>query len=71
MGGGTKITIKGSQFYPFDWKLDINNQNDTFCNWGQLGKTPAMIISSTEAECVSPENNLHLDWAPVNLTLNN
>jgi hypothetical protein len=30
-----------------------------------------MIISSTEAECVSPENNLHLDWAPVNLTLNN
>ncbi len=25
MLGGTKILVKGSQFMPFDWKLDINN----------------------------------------------
>lgn len=71
MGGGTKVTLTGGQFLPFDWKEDINNQNDTFCHWGPLGKTPAMVLSSTQAECLSPENNLHLDWAPVNLTLNN
>lgn len=58
MVAGTKILLKGSQFLPFDWKLDINNQNDTFCHWGALGKTPAMVISSNEAECLSPENNL-------------
>lgn len=71
MGGGTKVNITGSQFLPFDWKEDINNQNDTFCHWGPLGKTPAMVLSSTTAECLAPENNLHLDWAPLNLTLNN
>ena len=56
---------------PFDWKLDVNNQNDTFCLWGPLGKTPAMVLSTTEAECLSPVNNQHLDWVNLNLTLNN
>ena len=71
MAGGTKVVMKGSGLLPFDWRLDINNQNDTFCDWGALGKTPAMVLSSTEAECLSPENNLHLEWAPVNISLNN
>lgn len=71
MSGGTKLLLKGSGFLPFDWKLDINNQNDTFCNFGPLGKTPAFVISSTEAECVSPPNAQHLEYAPLNLTLNN
>ena len=71
MSGGTKLLVKGSGFLPFDWKLDINNQNDTFCNFGPLGKTPAFVISSTEAECLSPPNAQHLEYAPLNLTLNN
>lgn len=71
LSGGTKVLVKGSPFLPFDWKLDINNQNDTFCNWGPLGKTHAQVLSTTEAECVSPVNNQHYDWVPVNLTLNN
>lgn len=25
MGGGTKVTLTGGQFLPFDWKEDINN----------------------------------------------
>jgi hypothetical protein len=29
------------------------------------------VISSTEAECVTPNNNQHLDSVSVNLTLNN
>jgi len=71
MGGGTKVMLKGSSFLPFDWKLDIDNQNDTFCNWGPLGKTPAAILSSTEAECLTPENSFTLPSVPLNLTLNN
>ena len=61
--------------WPFRFEDDPNqnnnNQNDTFCKWGELGATAAMVLSSTEAECLSPPNNLHLPWAPVNLTLNN
>ena len=29
------------------------------------------MISSTEAECLSPPNAQHLEYAPLNLTLNN
>jgi len=54
MGGGTKITLRGNNFHPFDYKLDINNSNDTFCNWGPLGKSAATVLSSTIAECVTP-----------------
>lgn len=71
MSGGTAVTLRGENYMPFDWHLDINNKNDTFCHWGPLGKTPAEVISSTEAVCLSPVNTLHADWVPVNLTLNN
>ena len=77
MGGGTKVVLKGRDFMPWPFRFEENpnennnNQNDTFCKWGELGVTPAMVLSSTEAECVSPPNNLHLAWAPVNMTLNN
>lgn len=71
MGGGTKVTLRGNNFKPFDLKLDINNSNDTFCNWGKLGKSVATVLSSTMAECVTPQNNLHIDYAPLALTLNN
>jgi hypothetical protein len=71
MGGGTKVLLSGAAFKPWDWKDDINNQNDTFCDWGALGKTPCQVLSENQAECESPPNAMHLEWAPVNLTLNN
>jgi len=45
MAGDQKIIIKGQGFKPFDWNIDIDNQNDTFCAFGPLGKRPAQIIS--------------------------
>jgi hypothetical protein len=57
LGGGQLITLKGNNFYPFDFVNDINNANDTFCIFGGLGKSPAKVVSSTEARCKSPPNN--------------
>jgi hypothetical protein len=54
--GGNKITLIGQNFKPFDWATEVDNQNDTFCSFGKLGKTPAQVISQTEAECMSPPN---------------
>ena len=71
MIGGQKVLLKGGEFMPFDWRLDINNQNDTFCNWVGLGKTPAMVLSATEAECLTPVNSEKVDQVEVKLTLNN
>lgn len=71
MEGGTKVTLRGSNFFPFNWKSEINNKNDTFCHWGRLGKTPAEVISSTTAECLSPRNHLGLRRTTINITLNN
>jgi hypothetical protein len=71
MSGGTKVTLKGSSFYPFDYKNDINNKNDTFCHWGLLGKTPAEVISTTQVECLSPRNTLKIEKTTINVTLNN
>jgi len=71
ISGGTKVLVRGSDELPFNWKLDVNNQNDTFCHWGDLGKTPMMVLSSTEAECLSPRNNKGYDWVPFEFTLNN
>ena len=71
MGGEMKVTIRGTGFKPFDWALDIDNQNDTFCAWGPLGKTPAHVTSSTSAECLSPPNNMHLQNVPLKFTINN
>ena len=65
------MTLKGSDFKPFDWKRDISNQNDTFCRWGPLGRTPAQVLSQTQAECLAPKNNMGISWTWLNLTLNN
>jgi hypothetical protein len=49
---------------------DMNNQNDTFCLFGNDIKTPGKIISSTKMECVSPpsyDNRFYL----LEITLNN
>jgi hypothetical protein len=49
VAGGTNITLKGSGFMPFDWSADIDNRNDTFCIWDELGKVKAEVISYTLA----------------------
>lgn len=41
LGGGSEIILKGNNFKPFDFAHDIDNSNDTFCNFGALGKKPA------------------------------
>ena len=72
MGGGTTVTLQGSNFYPFDYKKDVDSSNDTFCSFGPLGITPGRIISSTHAECITPPNHLHTTARfPVKLTINN
>jgi hypothetical protein len=67
------ITLKGNNFYPFDFLNDINNANDTFCLFGALGKTPAKVVSSTEARCQSPPNTFTppLNDVPLTFTINN
>ena len=69
--GGQKLLLKGQGFLPFDWKMDIDNQNDTFCSFGPLGKTPAHVLSSTQAECLTPPNRMGLMRVPIKLALNN
>lgn len=72
MQGGTTLTLQGSNFYPFDYKKDVDNSNDTFCSFGPLGKTPAKILSSTRAECQTLPNHLKTAQRfPVKLTVNN
>lgn len=65
--------MKGNNFKPFDFQNDINNANDTYCLFGPLGKKPAKVVSSTEARCISPPNNVNppLTDVKVQLTLNN
>lgn len=71
--GGSQIILKGNNFKPFDFAKDIDNSNDTFCNFGALGKKPAKVISSTEARCMSPPNNMNppLNDVKLQFTLNN
>jgi hypothetical protein len=72
MGGGSTISLFGANFYPFDYKRDIDSSNDTFCAFGPLGKSPARILSSTRAECLSVPNHLHTTSKfAVKLTINN
>lgn len=67
IGGGSQIILKGNNFKPFDFVNDINNQNDTFCIFGALGKKPATVVSSTEARCISPPNNFNPPLVSVQL----
>ena len=71
--GGSQIILKGNNFKPFDFNKDIDNSNDTFCIFGPLGKKPAKVVSSTEARCMSPPNNMNPPLVDVKMqfTLNN
>lgn len=69
--GGTVITLKGSNFKPFDFERDINNSNDTFCDFVHLGiRTPMKVISQTRAECIAPPSP-RIDSTFVEVALNN
>jgi len=67
--GGTKVLLKGRNFYPFNY-LGVDNANDTFCKFENLAKVPAKIINSTKAICYSPPSYI-LRSSVVELTLNN
>ena len=71
--GGSQIILRGSGFMPFDPVKDVDNSNDTFCLWGPLGKTPAKVVSNTEARCMSPPNRMTppLEHVDCQLTINN
>lgn len=56
---------------PFDWSADIDNRNDTFCIWDELGKVKAEVISYTLAQCMVPANAANVVALHVKLTLNN
>lgn len=54
--GGTVITLKGRNFFPFKEDLDqIDNANDTFCAFIELKvRVLAHVTNSTRATCVAP-----------------
>jgi hypothetical protein len=66
--GGNTVLLKGQNFDPFKGE-NIDNNNDTFCNFEGIGKVKAKIINSTKATCVAPPNYL-LDMTYVEMTLN-
>lgn len=68
--GGNVIELKGSNFHPFK-NEDIDNSNDTFCFFEQIGKMPLKVKDSTKAFCEAPPNTPHLDFTYVEIMLNN
>ena len=39
--GGTRVMLKGNHYNPFVDKPDVDNRNDTFCRFGELGLVKA------------------------------
>lgn len=70
VAGGATIQLKGSGFLPWDWST-IDNRNDTFCVWDELGKVAAKVTSGTLASCMVPPNTANLVTLRLSLTLNN
>lgn len=71
MTGDTKIMIKGNNFKPWEWEDEVNNQNDTFCSFGVLGKVPAQVLTGGVIECIAPENNQKVNKVMLKITINN
>lgn len=67
--GGNKVIIRGQNFQPFVAE-DIDNANDTFCEFEGIGKVRAYPINSTKMYCEAPPNYV-LDKTVVEITLNN
>jgi hypothetical protein len=68
--GGNKVLLKGRNFMPFKEETQIDNANDTFCMFENIGKVPAVLINSTKLTCVAPPSFV-LRQTMVELTLNN
>lgn len=66
--GGTHVLLKGNNFDPFV-DFPINNYNDTFCRFGELGIVPSTVINSTKIVCISPPSYI-LREVIVEITLN-
>jgi len=68
--GGNTVLIKGGNIHPFNETIDIDNSNDTFCDFQGIGKTPLKAINSTKAQCVVPPNTPGYDFVYLEITLN-
>ena len=68
--GGNLVNLKGNNFKPFGPE-DIDNSNDTFCVFENLGKMPLKVTNSTRAYCEAPPNTGKLDSTFVEIMLNN
>jgi hypothetical protein len=55
--GGTKVMLKGSNFFPFKEILDeIDNRADVWCGLlPRRERTRATVLNSTHAYCYAPE----------------
>jgi len=70
--GGNRITFRGSNFAPFNPKTDIDNSNDTFCNFELEGiKTPFVALNSTFGWCLAAPNVANVDMTTIDIALNN
>ena len=67
--GGSVIRLRGANFNPFKELRDLKLENETFCQFENLGKRTAKVLSSTEMECVTPPSYEKLE-VPVEVTLN-
>ena len=67
--GGNRVIIRGNNFMPFIGE-DIDNTNDTFCEFEGIGKVKAYPLNSTKMYCEAPPNFV-LDKTFVEVTLNN
>lgn len=62
--------LKGNHYNPFVDKPEVDNRNDTFCRFGELGLVEAVVVNATKAICYSPPSYI-LRWVYVEITLNN
>ena len=68
--GGNSVVVKGNNFMPFIENDEIDNSNDTFCEFEGIGKVLATVINATKLYCTAPPNFV-VDETRVEVTLNN
>ena len=69
--GGTKVYLKGSNFFPFKEILDeADNSKDTYCGFMTLKiKVRAVVENSTHAYCIAP-SSYYFRQTHVEISLN-
>ena len=68
--GGNEVEVRGSNFLPFNFVTDIDNSNDTFCDFKGIRKVRAYVKNSTKLICEAPESYI-IEKTVVEVTLNN